>query len=263
LRIREGRFLEAADSESSSTPAVINETLARALFPDGHVIGQTFLRIGTAKPHTVVGLAGDVRQSGPQRPAPPALYVPLSKVESPVRTLTFMVRGTGASASLAPQIRRVVAEADAALPAFAVRAGADLLAGVIAEQRFNMLVVTIFALLALVLAIFGLYAVLAHAVQQARRDTGIRMALGATRAGVIRAIAVRAMLPAAAGVIIGATAAAAGATLIASMVFGARANDALTLTTVGALVLAAALTVVLRAASGATRSELAMLLRHE
>jgi len=93
-----------------------------------------------------------------------------------------------APAGLASRIRNVVAGLDPELPAFAIRSGRDLLNATIAGHRFNVLVIGIFAAFALTLAITGLYSVLAHSVEQARRDFGIRQALGATPGNIMRSV---------------------------------------------------------------------------
>jgi predicted permease len=263
LTIREGRFLEETDVGAGTTAAVINDTLARALFSDGRATGRSFHRIGSTRPHTVVGIVADVRQAGPQRPPPPALYVTFAQAEQPVRTLNFVIRSRTPMRALAPELRRAVADVDAGLPAFALRSGIDLVNGTIANFRFNMLVVTLFALVALTLALSGLYAVLAHVVHQTRRDAGIRMALGATGRRIIRTVAGRALVPAIAGIVAGSAGAAAASQLIASLVFGVRPDDPVTLAAVASFVLLASMIAVLIPAMRATRFDLMTLLRHE
>jgi predicted permease len=263
LTIRQGRFLEDSDVETAPASAVINESLARALFADVPPIGQTFLRIGSNRTHTVVGVVRDVKQAGPQRAAPPALYVPMAQAEQPVRTLNFVLRSRASLNATARDVRRVVAGVDATLPAFAMRSGSDLLHTTIAMQRFNVFVVTAFAIMAIVLALSGLYAVLSHAVHQTRRDTGIRMALGASGRRIVRTIVARGLLPAVAGIVIGSAGAAAGSELIRSLLFGVTPNDPATLAAAASLILLASIVAVMIPASKAARVDLVTLLRHE
>jgi hypothetical protein len=263
MRIRDGRFVSGTDTEAGPTSAVINETLAKTLFPDRRAVGQTFIRIGSVRPHTVVGVVADVRQAGPQRPSPPAVYLSIAQAEPPVRTLNFVLRSRAPNGTLARDVRRAVSSVDIALPAFAVRSGADLLKSTIAMQRFNLLVVTVFAVFALALALSGLHAVLLHAVEQTRRESGIRMALGATAGRIIRTIGSRALVPTIAGIAAGTAGAAAASELIASLLFGVRPSDPLTLAAAASAIFVASIIAVLIPASKAARGELVTLLRHE
>ncbi len=263
LPVLEGRFIDDADSAGGQHVAVLNATLARTLFPDGHAIGRAFHRVGSVKPQTVVGVVADVRQAGPQRPALPAVYLPFAQAEQPIRTLNFTVRSRASRAELSRQIERVMRGVDPDVPPFALRTGADLLNSAIARQRFNMLVVGVFAAFAVLLALGGLYAVLSHTVQQTRRDFGIRQALGATSARIVATVASRAAVPIAGGVAIGVAVAVSVAELIASLLFGVKPDDPVTLVAVTALVLMASTIAVLIPALRAARVDLLALLRQE
>jgi len=262
LTIREGRFIGATDVDRSGI-AVLNESLARTLFPEGLALGRSLSQIGAATPLTVVGIVADVRQSGPLRPAAPALYLPFTPDAPPVRILHVVMRTSSTPGELTSQIRHGVAGIDPELPAFAIRSGRDLLNGTIAGHRFNMLVVGIFAAFSLALAISGLYSVLAHAVQQARRDFGIRQALGATSGVIVRSVLTRALVPALIGIGVGGLVASAASELIASLLFGVRPNDPLTLATVALSVATLCVLAVLVPALRAARADLVTLLRHE
>ena len=259
LRIREGRFFDDTDADT----AVVNESLAKTMFPDGHVIGRSLSQLGAVRPLTIVGIAADVRYAGPLRPAAPALYVPFAPDAPPVRTLHVVMRTASTPRALAARVRESVARIDPELPAFAIRSGRDTWNNTIAAHRFNLLVVAIFAAFALMLAIGGLYSVLSHAVQQARRDFGIRQALGATGGRILRSVLARALAPAAAGIVAGTLAATAASQLVASMLFGVQPNDPFTLAAVAIAVLALCLAAVLVPASRAARVDLVTLLRHE
>ena len=263
LAVRDGRFVAATDVANALTAAVLNETLARTLFPDGRVLGRTFHRIGSSKPHTVVGVVEDVKQAGPQRPALPALYLPFAQADQPIRVLNFSIRSPMSSVMLSRQVRAAVAGVDADVPPFALRTGADLLSAAIATQRFNMLVVGVFAVFAVTLALGGLYAVLTHVVQQTRRDFGIRQALGATGVRIVGTVAGRAATPIIAGVATGAIAAAAGSGLITSLLFGVRPGDPVTLAAASGFVLMASMIAVWIPAQRTTRVDLVALLRQE
>jgi putative ABC transport system permease protein len=263
LAIREGRFVAATDAANGVTVAVLNATLARTLFPDGRPLGRTLHRIGSTSPHIVVGVVEDVKQAGPQRPAVPALYLPFAQAEQPARIVNFSIRSQLPAATLSRQVRAVVAGVDPDVPPFAVRTGADLLSAAIADRRFNMLVVGVFAVFAVMLALGGLYAVLAHAVQHTRRDFGIRQALGATGVRIIRTVAGRAATPIIAGIAAGTLAAASASGFIASLLFGVRPGDPGTLAAAAGFVLMASIIAVWIPAQRATRVDLVTLLRQE
>jgi predicted permease len=263
LSVVEGRFIEAADAPQGQAVAILNQTLARMLFPDGHPIGRTFFRIGSTKPHTVVGVVRDVRQGGPQRPAPPAVYLPLAQAEQPTRALNVALRSPASRADLSRQVEAAVKGIDSDVPLFALRTGADLLNSATASQRFNVLVVGVFAVFAVLLALGGLYAVLAHAIQQTRRDFGIRLALGATAVRIVRTVASRAAVPIVAGIVTGAAIAMTASGLIASLLFGVKPDDPFTLVAATMLVLLASMVAVLIPALRAARVDLVTLLRHD
>lgn len=263
LRLRDGRFIAATDGQQAMPVAVVNETLARTLFPDGRAIGGSFSRIGSARPITIVGVVLDTRQAGPLRPAVPALYVPFAQNDQPMRTLSVALKTTMPLSRVAPVIRRSLTELDGEVPPFAMKTGTELVNGTIAIQRFNMLVIGVFAAFALVLAISGLYAVLAQSVQQARRDFGIRQALGATRGRIARSVLGRALVPSLVGVLAGGIVASAASELIASQLFGVEPNDPATFVAAALVVLTIAMLVVTAPALRAARANLSTLLRHD
>jgi predicted permease len=262
LAVKGGRFFE--DLDRAGTPAaVLNETLARTMWPNGDAVGRSVTLLGQARPMTIVGVVGDVRQGGPLRPAAPAFYQLMSQSSEPVRTQHFIIRTSSPVARIADDVRRAVARVDAEIPVFAMRTIGDSIASTMAVQRFNMLLVGVFASLAVILAMGGLYAVLAHSVQGARRDFGIRQALGATRARIAWVVLRQALWPAIIGVSAGAFAAMAASELIASLLFGVLPNDPLTIASVSLAILMAAAGAVLIPALRAARVDPAALVRND
>jgi putative ABC transport system permease protein len=164
---------------------------------------------------------------------------------------------------LSRQVEAAVKGIDSDVPLFALRTGADLLNSATASQRFNVLVVGVFAVFAVLLALGGLYAVLAHAIQQTRRDFGIRLALGATAVRIVRTVASRAAVPIVAGIVTGAAIAMTASGLIASLLFGVKPDDPFTLVAATMLVLLASMVAVLIPALRAARVDLVTLLRHD
>ena len=262
VAVRTGRFLEPADVASGARVAVVNETLARSLGPGSESIGRSILILGD-QTVTIVGVVSDVRQSGPLRAPAPALYVPMAQVAERQAMLHFLVRSDADPRRLAPRAREIVASLDAALPAFALRTGNELVAGTMTTQRFNMLVLGVLAVLAMSLAVTGMYAVLSHFVQHARRDFGIRQALGATTGRIVASVMGWAMAPVLAGIAIGTLAASGASTLIASLLFGVSSNDPSTLIVVAVAVTLISAASLLPTAIRASRNDVSALLRQE
>jgi predicted permease len=262
VAVRNGRFLEPIDAASSARVAVVNQTLARSLWPGGESVGRSILLLGD-QPVTIVGVVSDVRQAGPMRPAAPALYVPIAQVAERQALLHFLVRSDADPRRLALRAREIVANLDAALPPFALRTGNELVAGTMTAQRFNMLVLGVFAVLAMSLAVTGMYAVLSHFVQHARRDFGIRQALGATTGRIVASVMGWAMAPVLAGIAIGTLAATGASTLIASLLFGVSSKDPATLIVVAVAVTLVSAASLLPTAIRASRGDVSALLRQE
>ena len=262
VTVRNGRFLESVDAASGARVAVVNETLARSLWPGGESIGRSILLLGD-QPVTIVGVVSDVRQAGPMRPAAPALYVPIAQVAERQAILHFLVRSDADPRRLALRAREIVANLDSTLPPFALRTGNELVAGTMTAQRFNMLLLGVFAVLAMSLAVTGMYAVLSHFVQHARRDFGIRQALGATTGRIVASVMGWAMAPVLAGIAIGTLAASGASTLIASLLFGVSSNDPATLIVVAVTVTLISAASLLPTAIRASRGDVSALLRQE
>jgi putative ABC transport system permease protein len=154
--------------------------------------------------------------------------VPLTQSTRPARALSFALRASSDAPALAAEVRRIVAQSDRTLPVFALQPAGELLASSVATRRFAMLMATALGVLALILAMSGLYAVIAYVVSQSSREYGIRIALGATRMAVVGLVTGRALRLVAAGMVLGAAAAAGLSRLIASLLFGVRPGDPVT-----------------------------------
>ena len=263
IPLRAGRFLERSDHNSAAKVGVVNQALARALWPDATVIGRQIVQLGVTGPITIVGVIDDVRQSGLQSPAAPALYVPMSQTTAAVRTLTFVLRTRDAVGVRESDARALVQRVDSALPVHTMRTGEDLIDAGIAGPRFNLLVLAVFASLAVALAASGIYGVLTQSVEDAQREFGIRQALGATTGRIVTMVLRYAIPPALAGVIVGAGVSSAGASLASALLFGVQPNDRATHVAVAAVVMGLSCLAAAFPAYRAARSELMLLLRQE
>jgi putative ABC transport system permease protein len=256
IPILRGRALDGRDGPGAPAVALINETMARRFWPGRDPVG---LRITYDTSREIVGVVGDVRHFGLDRPAAPEIYLPHAQV--PVLDLTLAVAGD--PEAVLPALRAGVRGLDAALPLGAVRTTADLVAGSTAPFRFRSQLLGGFAAVALGLAMVGLYGVLAYAVAGRAREIGVRVALGARPADVLRDVVGRGMALALGGVALGLAAALAIGPLLAGMLHGVRPADPPTLAAMAAVLLVTAAAAALLPGRRAARVDPAVVLRHE
>jgi predicted permease len=233
-----GSHLPADLEDDAPVPVLLSESAARQLWPDGDPVLR---RIGGSWGEAVVvGVVGDVRQVGLAQAPLPAVYFP--QLIAPRLLATLVVRTSGDPMTLAAPIRRVIGEIDPNQPIRSTQSMTQVMADSIARDRFFTLLFTTFGGLALVLAAVGIYGVLAYSVRRRTQEIGVRMALGARAADVMRMTAGAGMKPVGVGILLG-TAAALGLTrVLASQLYGITPTDPLTfLAAIGFLVLVALL----------------------
>jgi putative ABC transport system permease protein len=213
----------------------------------------------------IVGVIADVQQGDPSRAAAPQLYVPYA--QRPVRAVWFVVRTvpvSGASAlGLAPAIRATIGRFDTTLAVSEVTSLDELQSAAIARPRFYTALLTLFAVAALLLAATGIFGVMSYAVAERTREIGIRLALGAHAADVLRMIVGRALFLALTGAALGLAAALALTRVIRHQLFGVTALDPLTLLAVIAILVATVAAASFLPARRATRLDPAMTLRRD
>lgn len=236
IALKAGRRFLHSDTRAAQPVAIVNETMAK-YWPDGNPVGRTMQPLGHPVPLTIVGVAADVRQAGLDRAPAPAFHVPMAQGAAPARRMAFVIRTSGDPLHIAPHVRRIIAEADSTLPIFGLGTGDDLVAPALAPRRFNLLIVSVFAAVALGLAVMGLYAVMAYTVGQSAKEFGIRAALGATGASIVTLVFGRAVRILAAGLAVGLAAAAGLTRLVSSLLFGVAPLDAAAFGSAAALLL--------------------------
>jgi len=246
IPVLRGRAFDDGDREGSTPVAIVSRSTARAFWPGRDAIGQ---RLGDRGEYLVVGVIPDLRYRD-LKVARPSLYFPLAQPLFPMTPTTLVMRGDGAFGS--NQLRSVIAEVDPGVTVSTVATLQELLESPRAQPRLNAMVLGLFAVAALVLAAIGLFSVMATMVRRRTRELGIRMALGATRAGVGRMVLLRGLVIAGIGTIAGLVGARATGTLVSGLLFEVAATDALTLVGVSLMVIAvAALACFLPARAGA------------
>ncbi|MGH9408704.1 MAG: FtsX-like permease family protein, partial [Vicinamibacterales bacterium] len=191
----------------------------------------------------IVGIVGDVRENGLDSDPPPVMYVPsyqmsdaLTKLGNSLLPASWIVRSTASTVSLTAEIQKEFQAVDAQLPIAQVQSMQQVVSKSIAQQNFNMVLLTIFGAIALLLAAIGIYGLMSYSVAQATHDIGVRLALGADRRDILSLVIVRGMKLAVVGLAVGALGAFGASRLLARLLFGVKATDPETyVTVVGAL----------------------------
>ena len=216
-----GRFLRDSDTSSSDPVVMINQAAADRFFQTQDPIGQRIRFWGTN--WTVVGIVGNERFHGIAKAAPIAAYVPLSQTR--LTTLALIARTTIDPVEMAPTVRAAIREIDPELAVFGLEALEETLATSMSEPRFMMLLLGLFAALAVILAAVGVHGVLAYLVAQRTREIGVRMALGATSGRVTSLIVGEGVRLVLIGLAVGFAMSLTFARSLAGMLFGVTATD--------------------------------------
>ena len=224
IPLKRGRGFSDRDGEKAPMVAVVDEAFARRHFPGEDPIGRGIdIGNGTDGFYEIVGVVGDVHHGGLDAAPDPTMYVPYR--QDVFSAMWVMVKTQGDPAPMAGAARLAVREVDRSLPAFSMTPLADVVSESVAQRRFSMLLLGLFAVVALFLAAVGLYGVVAYMVSQRTQEIGLRMAIGAQRRDVLRMVLGSGMKLATIGVVIGVAGALAMASFVASMLFGVTPFD--------------------------------------
>jgi putative ABC transport system permease protein len=246
MRMVKGRAFTPRDTENAPAVVVINETLAARHFAGEDPIGKRLnLSGGPGDVREIVGVVADVRNHGLDEEVRPEVYVPFFQsaadyLASQTSALTIVIRSTIDPTALAQTLREQVQALDKDQPVSAIKTMERYLDESIAQRRFNMLLLGVFAGLALVLAAVGIYGVIAYTVTQRTHEMGIRIALGARGGDILRLVFSTAMATTIAGIVIGLGAAFALTRLLQSLLYQVTATDPVVFVTIPLLLLAVA-----------------------
>lgn len=257
-----GRYFSAGDDSRNPEVVIINQAMARRLWPGQDPLGKR-LKLDAANPawRQIVGVVGSVHFAGPSREPGAEVYVP--QAQNPLQQVSLVVRTAGDPKDLIRAVRSEVLAIDRDQPIFDVRTMKELMAGSLAEPRFRTALVTLFSVLAFFLAILGIYGVLSYSVGQRTHEIGVRVALGAGAPEVLRMILGQGMRLTLVGVLLGLAGAFALTRVLSSLLFGVAAGDLATFAGVSLSVIAAAVVACFIPARRATRVDPLLALRSD
>jgi predicted permease len=224
-----GRYFSDADDESHQRVAIVDESTARRYWPDRDALGRR-IRMGQGAWMTIVGIVKDVKQDGLDMVGFPHVYVPMYQDfdASPgyvSRDFVIVARTSLPAGELEPEIRQQVNRVDANLPVYDVASMDELLDRSLASRRVTARMVSGFAVVALLLASIGIYGLLSFMVAERSREIGIRVALGASRADIVKLIVSKGVILAGIGVVAGALISSAAGSMMANMLYGVRPHE--------------------------------------
>jgi putative ABC transport system permease protein len=260
-----GRAFDERDTLKSPIGVIVNETLARTVWPGEDPVGRRV----SGRPITegwvqVVGVVADVRNMGLDNPPAPEFYFNYAQGGADIlRNMTMVVRSRVDAGSLGASVRREVQAVDPAQPLFSVRTMQAVLEGTMSGRRLNMTLLGVLAALSLVLAVVGIYGVMSYNVTQHTREIGIRMALGAQQSDILKLVVGRGARLALAGVLIGLVVSLVLTRLMSGLLYGVSAADPATFGGIAALLFIVALIACYLPALRAIRIDPLIALRYE
>ena len=264
IPLKSGREFDDRDVRGSTPVVIVNETFVLRFFPDEDPLGKRFV-YGTPGPDnnwiTIVGVVGDMRRTGFDRPVRPETFLP--QTQNPSDTLTIVARTAGDPANLSTTLRGEVWAIDRDQSVYDLKTMDQTLSEMSSQRRFNMLLLGVFAALALTLAAVGIYGVMSYSVAQRTHEIGIRMALGARGTDVLGMVVKRGVILASAGIGVGLIGSIALTRLMSSLLYGVSATDPLTFVVIPIVLAAVALGACFVPASRATKVDPMIALRYE
>jgi predicted permease len=272
-----GRLFTETDTGNSANVALINRSMAQKYWPKENPVGQVIViakglapELEDTGPRQIVGVVGDVRENGIAGKDWGVMYVPqsqvsdgITKLANNVIALSWCIRSNMDENSLRAAAEREFQAVDPQVPFARMRSMESVLSENVSRQKFNTVLLGIFAAVALALAAIGIYGLMSYSVEQQRQEVGIRMALGADRGRVLNMLLRQGMTPVVAGVVAGVGIGYGLTRLLSSLLFGVKANDPFTFASVAVILTAVALMAAFIPAQRATRVDPALALREE
>jgi len=231
IPLLQGRSFDDHDSAQAQPVAIVSDSVARRFWPKGDAPGKRISLGWQGSPwYSVVGVARDVRQMGPQKEAPLAIYVPYSQAPRDffLSFMTVVARTDSDPLSMVNTLRRAVQTVDPDMPLFDVASMEQLVYKSVASPRFNALLLACFAALALTLAVVGIYGVMSYSVAQRTHEIGIRMALGAQQEDVLKLVVSQGLRLTLIGEVAGILGALGLTRFLSSLLYSVKPSDPLT-----------------------------------
>jgi predicted permease len=271
-----GRLLNERDTSNSARVVIINQAMAKKYWPKEDAIGQV-ITIGKGlgpqfddQPRQVIGIVGDVRETGLADQDVGVMYIPagqvpegLTQLANSVLPLSWCIRSAMDPMSLRTAIERQIQAVDGQMPVSKVRTMDQVIAEGVSRQHFNMLLLSIFAAIALILAAIGIYGLMSYSVEQQTQELGIRIALGAGKEQVLKLIVRQGMMPVGIGVAAGLAIAFGVTRLLSSLLYGVKPSDPLTFGGVAVVLTSVALSAIYIPARRAMKVDPLVALRNE
>jgi putative ABC transport system permease protein len=236
--MRGGREFAAADNQQAPKVLIVNETFARQFWPGQNPIGKHVIVGRWPEPAEVVGVANDIKNRGLSQEPQAQVYIPFAQL--PWSNMNLLVRTAVPPQTMTSAVRAVIAGVDPDQPVTSILTVDELMDNSRTQPRFLMMLLTVFSMTALALAVVGIYGVLAYSVAQRQHELGIRLALGAKSADILRLVVRQGLILAASGVVIGFVAALLMTRLMSSMLYKVGAHDLVTFVVAPLLFLAVA-----------------------
>lgn len=228
MPLRQGREFSTHDTAETTDVIIVNEELARRQWPGESALGKRLqISAETTRWREVVGIVGNARLTNLETPIDPAIYVPQTQNSWPnaLRLSSFVVKTPGDPQPIAPAVRSALRALDPSLPVAQVRTMENIVSESLAQRRFNLALLLLFAIVAGALAIIGIYGVMSYGVAQRKQELGVRLALGAQRSEITRMIVLEGSTLALTGIGLGLVAAFAATRLMAGLLAGISATD--------------------------------------
>jgi predicted permease len=232
IPLLQGRYFTASDNLNAPGVVIISEAAAKKYWPNENPINQR-LKIDISlvdlksEPRLIVGVVGNVRSDALSEPPIPELYIP--HAQHPVDAMTFVVSTATDPDSYVPSIRKEVQNMDPELPIWETRSLDEIVGMSVAQRRFTMLLISIFAGVALILGAVGIYGVISYTASMRTREIGLRMAIGAQEGDVLRLFLREGMLLTITGIVIGTVGSMALSRVLSSMLFEISPTDPITI----------------------------------
>ena len=261
IPLLQGRDFQNSDTSKSTLVAIIDEPLARRFWPAGDAIGKRIETTGDREWMTIVGIVGGIKHVSLAEVKAPHIYMPLAQV--PASRASFVARTDGPPAASLPTFRSAIRRVDPDMPLYLVRPMTEIIGQTLSTQRLTNILLTGFAVIAMLLAAVGIYSTMSLYVTGRTKEFGIRLALGAQPARLCVAVFGQAMLLTAIGVVVGIAGALILTRTIRSLLFEVSATDPLVFTAIPLLLVIVSLLACYTPARRATKVDPLTALRHE